>query len=457
VQTFLGHQWLNVEPFALLRTLRNTPYFDVGPPLKLASDELRAQLIEVLVYSAAIDTTNNETIDISPGAARFNNPLGSNDGTGHQVNPSTSQPYAPNVVKVFDYIRALAEFWADGPTSETPPGHWNLILQQVRSSPSFVAKWNGVPLAALEWDVRALFALNAALNDAAHASWSLKAFYNGGRPISYLRYLAYLGQRSNSSLARYNPNGIDLVPNLIELSDASSVLPGGRHQGLQPDRIVFRAWPGQPQFPENQTSNVTWVDGMLWMPYQRRTFVTPSFPGYTSGHSTFSRAGAELLTFVTGNKFFPGGLSNYTISSLIHEKGPTQPIQLQWATYYDAADQCGTSRIYGGIHVLVDDFIGRRTGAWVAAYALDKARKYIEVNQPFPTATPTPTPSATPVPVPTPSPIECSGCPAGARFCPCLNGACNDGLECGSVSFSCDVSHVSAASAIATMLSLMLG
>ena len=31
------------------------------------------------------------------------------------------------------------------------------------------------------------------------------------------------------------------------------------------------------------------------MPYQKRTFVTPAFPGYISGHSTFSRAAAEVL------------------------------------------------------------------------------------------------------------------------------------------------------------------
>ena len=56
-----------------------------------------------------------------------NNTLGTNDGTGHAVNPVTGQPYAPQIVPQADFGRVLAEFWADGPHSETPPGHWNVI------------------------------------------------------------------------------------------------------------------------------------------------------------------------------------------------------------------------------------------------------------------------------------------------------------------------------------------
>ena len=35
---------------------------------------------------------------------------------------------------------------------------------------------------------------------------------------------------------------------------------------------------------------------------------------------------------------------------------------LQAATYYDAADQAGISRLYGGIHISADDFGGRQHG-----------------------------------------------------------------------------------------------
>src|SRR5258705_3414994 len=102
------------------------------------------------------------------------------------------------------------------------------------------------------------------------------------------------------------------------------------------------------------------------VPYQRTNFVTPAFPGYISGHSSFSRAAAEVLTALTGSPFFPGGMGTYTSpanTGLGFEKGPSQTVQLQWGTYYDAADQAGLSRIWGGIHPPVDDFGGRRTGA----------------------------------------------------------------------------------------------
>jgi len=103
--------------------------------------------------------------------------------------------------------------------------------------------------------------------------------------------------------------------------------------------------------------------------------VTPAFAGYVSGHSTFSRAGAEVLTAMTGDSFFPGGLGEWTVAadSLEFEAGPAQPVTLQWATYADAADEAGRSRLYGGIHVWADDLPARQIGfdvgrdAWALA------------------------------------------------------------------------------------------
>ena len=104
--------------------------------------------------------------------------------------------------------------------------------------------------------------------------------------------------------------------------------------------------------------------------------MTPAFPGYISGHSTFSRAAAEVVTAFTGSKWFPNGLGSFTISRLVNETGPTQPVTLQWATYYDAADQVGLSRIWGGIHPPVDDFAGRRVGAQVGTNAWAVAQAF---------------------------------------------------------------------------------
>ena len=68
-----------------------------------------------------------------------------------------------------------------------------------------------------------------------------------------------------------------------------------------------------------------WIRAVDWVPYQRPTFVTPAFAGYVSGHSTFSRAAAEVLTAFTGSQYFPGGLASWTIQAgtLKLENGPT--------------------------------------------------------------------------------------------------------------------------------------
>src|SRR5206468_11785073 len=97
------------------------------------------------------------------------------------------------------------------------------------------------------------------------------------------------------------------------------------------------------------------------------------------GPSTFSRAGAGVLAAMPGSPFFPGGLSPYTApanTGLDFELGPSQTVQLQWGTYFDAADQAGLSRIWGGIHPPVDDFSGRRAGAECGQRAWGLARTF---------------------------------------------------------------------------------
>jgi hypothetical protein len=84
------------------------------------------------------------------------------------------------------------------------------------------------------------------------------------------------------------------------------------------------------------------------------------------------------MTAFTGSKWFPNGLGSFTITKLINEAGPTQPVTLQWASYYDAADQAGLSRIWGGIHPPVDDFGGRRVGAQVGTNVWNLAQKFFD-------------------------------------------------------------------------------
>ena len=112
--------------------------------------------------------------------------------------------------------------------------------------------------------------------------------------------------------------------------------------------------------------------------------MTPAFAGYVSGHSTFSRAAAEVMTAFTGSEYFPGGSSEYTLErgSLIFEFGPTSDVILEWATYYDAADQAGQSRLFGGIHIQADDFTGRIIGSACGRAAYDLALAYFAGSVP---------------------------------------------------------------------------
>ncbi len=381
IQNYLGAQWLGVRPFALTRTDSARPWIDPGPPPHLGGvgdEAFRTNVVEVIRRSSELTPDDGVMIDISPGAFG-NNSLGANDGTGHPVNPATGLPYPSNLVNRGDFARVLAEFWADGPSSETPPGHWNVLANLVGDSPNFEKRLGGIGpvLDDLEWDVKVYFVVNAAVHEGACAAWSLKRYYDGWRPITAVRYMGGLGQSTQPAGPSYNPNGLPLVPDLIELVTTNTAAPGGRHQGLPVNGVAILAWPGQPARATNH-SGVRWISPDTWLPYQKANFVTPAFPGYISGHSTFSRSAAEALTALTGSPFFPGGLGTYTVTNLSFENGPSQPVQLEWATYYDAADQAGLSRIWGGIHPPVDDFAGRIAGSQCGIGVWTLAQKYFD-------------------------------------------------------------------------------
>src|SRR6185436_18191452 len=190
--------WLGVRPFALSRTDSTRPWIDPGPPpfFGTASHaEFRSNVVEVIRRSSELTPDDGVFIDISP-ASQGNNTLGANDGHGRLLNPITGLPYVPNIAKRGDFARALTEFWADGPTSETPPGHWNVIANDVADHPMTVKRIGGTgPVVDdLEWDVKMYLAINAAAHEGGCAAWSVKRYYNGWRPLSAIRYMGGLGQ-----------------------------------------------------------------------------------------------------------------------------------------------------------------------------------------------------------------------------------------------------------------------
>jgi hypothetical protein len=385
VQKYIGPNWGFVRPFALPPDAKgNGVHHEVDLVPTVAMPEMKGWVVEMIEKASVLDPEQKATIDISPGAFG-NNALGKNDGKGRPENPLTGKPYAPNLVPVSDFTRVLAEFWADGPKSETPPGHWNVLANQVSDAPGLDHRlWGMGPVVErLEWDAKLYLALNGAVHDAAITAWGIKRAYTTIRPISLVRALCGKGQSSDPSAPSYSAEGIPLVPGLIELITDASSATGERHHHLRywKGQIAVRSWLGEPGDRTSQVGHVGWMRGIDWIPYQRRNFVTPAFPALISGHSTFSRAGAEVLASFTGSPYFPGGLGEFVAKPgayLVFEDGPSVEVRLQWASYYDAADQAGQSRIWGGIHIWPDDWQGRIIGSQVGLDAATLAKQYFE-------------------------------------------------------------------------------
>jgi len=218
--------------------------------------------------------------------------------------------------RLTDTQKAIAEYWADGPHSELPPGHWMLFGQ-------FVSRRDGH---TLDQDVKMFFALANAVFDAGIVAWDCKRAYDYVRPVTAVHFL-FAGKK-------------------------------------------VRAWAG----PYRGTRV---IDGADWEPYQPVTFVTPPFPEFTSGHSTFSAAGAEILKSFTGSDAFGASATVQAGSSKVEPGAvPAADVTLSWATFSDAADQAGISRRYGGIHFVQGDLQGRSGGRLVGAQVWAKALTY---------------------------------------------------------------------------------
>jgi hypothetical protein len=411
--SFLSPEWGQVTPFSLqtndLDILNNGfdsyVYNDPGAPSYIQNsnndgldDPYKWNFALVVSWSSHLDPNDTTLIDISPASngnvdiadlpetfseyqAFYNFTNGGDSSNGHTLNPKTGLPYNPQFVKRSDYARVLAEFWADGPDSETPPGHWFTIFNYVSDHQDTVKQFagQGPVLNNLEWDIKGYLVLGGAMHDAAINTWGIKGYYDYIRPVSAIRYIAGKGQSSNSSLPSYDPHGIPLIAGLIELINIGDALAGNNNENV--GEIKIKAWKGPDYInnPDTDAAGVDWILGERWWPYQRPSFVTPPFAGYVSGHSTFSRAAAEVLTLFTGDAFFPGGMGAFNVTQndfLVFEEGPTESFTLEWATYQDASDQTSLSRIWGGIHPPIDDIRGRIIGKKIGNEAFDLASQY---------------------------------------------------------------------------------
>lgn len=394
--------WGEVTPFAMTDQDRSTNgvYHDQGLPPGLPgrpdTPRFQAEALELIRLSSQLDPLDGVMIDISP-ASKGNTPdapfTESYAQVGYPQNPSTGQPYQPQLVFRGDYLRVISEFWADGPNSTAPPGHWNEIRSYVTDQMESLGipkriGGTGPVVDALEWDIKSMFALNGGLHDAAIAAWNHKGVYDTSRPITFIRAMAELGQSSDPGGPSYHPNGLPLEAGLVEVITSQTTASGERHAQLagSEGKIAIRAWQGPidgvaPFDSPSELAGAGWILAEDWLPYQLSSFVTPPFPGYVSGHSTFSRTGAEVLTLLTGTPYFPGGLGEFVVdqgSGLDFEYGPLDTLSLQWATYFDASDEASLSRLSGGIHPAADDFSGRRIGNRVGPAAWRLASRYFD-------------------------------------------------------------------------------
>lgn len=216
-----------------------------------------------------------------------------------------------------DAHKATVEYWADGPRSEQPPGHWNALAGVVSRRAQH----------SLDRDAQLFFVLNNALLDAGIVAWDDKRAFDAERPITAVRHL-FAGQQ-------------------------------------------VQAWAGP--FQGTRT-----IDGSTWLPYQPSTFPTPPFPEFTSGHSTFSSAAAETLRLFRASDVFDYSETVAAGSSKVEPGAvPASPVVLHWPTFSSAAIQAGLSRRLGGIHFEQADLEGRRSGLITGRLAFNMGARFI--------------------------------------------------------------------------------
>lgn len=270
-QSFVGAQWTQVIPFSMRSADEFRSFIAMFGPARLGSAEFLEQAQELITLSANLT----------------------------------------------DRQKMIAEYWANGPHTELPPGHWDLFAQLISNRDEH----------NIDQDVKLFFALTNAIFDAGIAAWDTKRFSDSVRPATAIPFL---------------------------------------FQGQQ-----IKAWGGPYE-------GTVIEDGSEWIPYQLSTFPTPPFPEYISGHSAFSAAGAEVLGRFTHSDYFGASVTFPAGSSTIEPGAtPAKDVTLFWETFTDAANEAGMSRRYGGIHFEPGDLVGRATGRLVAIQAWKKAMVYI--------------------------------------------------------------------------------
>lgn len=229
--------------------------------------------------------------------------------------------------------KAIVEFMRDGPRSTAQSGHW------LRFAMDASRRDNN----DLGTDVKLFFAIGNMAMDAFIASWESKRYYDSSRPWHLVRHY------------------------------------------FKGKKILGWRGPGK---------GVGEIDGSDWIPYSPATFLTPPFPGYTSGHSTVSSACARMLALFTGNDQFgfkevreagaltEAGYSCFEIQKIKGKVPPGTPdtcvANLDLPTFPAVAEMAGISRVMGGYHIQADNIAGLELGKKCADYSWPVYQTYFD-------------------------------------------------------------------------------
>ena len=320
-QKFLTPQWSTVTPFALaspdaLRPAAPIPFLLVAATVNLEDGTI------TLAGETESRAITADMVGTAGEAGKFIN----------QSFISQAERVVAASANLTDDQKLIAEFWEDGGGTSFPPGTWQTFGEFVS------ARDNN----SLDEDALLFLSIGNALFDASIATWEAKVFYDYVRPVRAVRELGKLGL----------------------LNDGKT----GTDEITGENGFVIQAWGGP-----NQGTKTILADNFLT--YQTPGGnVSPPFAEYTSGHSSFSAAGAEILKRFTGNDNFGAAVTFRPGSSRFENLTPVEEITLGWDTFTEAADEAGLSRIYGGIHFDDGDSNGRSLGRGVADGVWNKAK-----------------------------------------------------------------------------------
>lgn len=324
-EQFLTPQWSVVNPFALESSNAARP---VAPKPFLLVDGATVNL-----DAGTITLADGSVANITPDI------VGTDPSAGAIINKAfidQAQRVVDISATLTDEQKLIAEFWEDAGGTSFPPGTWMTFGQLVSARDDNT----------LDRDALLFLALGNAVFDAGVATWESKVFYDYVRPVRAIRELGKLGLLNGGAI------GTDAITGETGFVINAWAGPGLGTQTILADNFITYQTPGSDP--------------------------SPPFAEYTSGHSAFSAAGAQVLQRFTGSDDFNASVT-FSPGESRFEPGvtPTETLTLQWDSFSAAADEGGISRLYGGIHFDDGDQNGRALGRQVGDIVWQQAQQFV--------------------------------------------------------------------------------